>query len=282
MSLVSVNTLSQQIQTAISAMYDANEAKAIAQAYLNMKCGTSNLDILLGKEVEKPDEFESDLRRLSLGEPLQYVTGKAYFLDRLFSLNTDTLIPRPETEELVIQVLNRLGNSVKTVLDIGTGSGCIAISIALEAPNAQVTGWDIAEAAVQQARMNAKDLGANVDFKQQDVFEWAQDVNTWDFIVSNPPYVLDAEKVEMKPHVLDHEPHLALFVPDEDPLLYYRVIGEMASRRLSPGGYLCFEINRAFGEANVNLAIEQGFEHIQLLKDFHGNDRMLIAQRPLH
>lgn len=282
MSLVSVNTLSQQIQTAISANYDVNEAKAIAQAYLNMKCGSTNLDILLGKMVEAPQEFTSDLARLSAGEPLQYVTGKAYFLDRLFSLNSDTLIPRPETEELVIQVLNRLGNSAKRVLDIGTGSGCIAISMALEAPNTQVFGWDIAEAAVQQARMNAHELGAKVEFQQQDVFEWAQDVNTWDFIVSNPPYILDAEKVEMKPHVLDHEPHAALFVPDEDPLLFYRVIGEMASHRLAPGGYLCFEINRALGEANVRLAENQGFENILLLKDFHGNDRMLIAQRPLH
>ena len=282
MSPASVNTLAQQIQSAISAIYDVNEAKAIAQAYLNMKCGSTNLDILLGNEVKKPDEFEMDLQRLSAGVPLQYVTGKAYFLDRLFSLNSDTLIPRPETEELVIQVLNRMGDSPKSLLDIGTGSGCIAISIALEAPNAHVTGWDIAEEAVQQARMNAKDLGASVDFKQQDVFEWDQDVNTWDFIVSNPPYVLDAEKVEMKPHVLDHEPHLALFVPDEDPLLFYRVIGEMASHRLAPGGYLCFEINRAFGQANVRLAEEQGFEQIQLLKDFHGNDRMLIARRPWH
>ncbi len=282
MTLIAVQRLFQQIQVAISALYDPNEAKAIAQAYLNMRCGSTNLDILLGKEVEEPDGFLADVQRLVAGEPLQYVTGKAYFMDRLFALNSDTLIPRPETEELVVQVLNCVGDSAKKVLDIGTGSGCIAITLALEAPNAQVSAWDLAAGAVQQARINAENLGAQVGFKLQDVFEWSKDPQEWDLIVSNPPYVLDAEKLEMKPHVLDHEPHLALFVPDEDPLLFYRVIGEMAIERLMPGGFLCFEINRAFGSQNVELAKSQGFENIQLLQDFQGNDRMLIAQRPLH
>lgn len=282
MSLVSVNALSRQIQDAISAHYDGNEAKAIAQAYLNMQCGINTLDILLDKAVDEPNGFATDLSRLATGEPLQYVTGKAYFQDRLFTLNSDTLIPRPETEELVSCVLNLLGNTPKRVLDIGTGSGCIAISIALDSPQTQVSGWDIAANAIQMARANADLLGANVDFIQQDVFAWTESAEHWDLIVSNPPYVLNAEKADMHAHVLDHEPHLALFVPDDDPLLFYRVIGEMASARLVPGGFLCFEINRAFGEQNVALAKAQGFENIQLLKDFHGNDRMLIAQRSSH
>ncbi|MDU0809081.1 peptide chain release factor N(5)-glutamine methyltransferase [Aquirufa regiilacus] len=282
MSLVSVNALSQQIQQAIAAKYPANEARAIAHGYLNMVCGINTLDILLDKAVEEPRGFAEDLSRLAAGEPLQYVTGKAYFFDRLFSLNTATLIPRPETEELVSQVLNLIGNEKKRVLDIGTGSGCIAISLALEAPQAELSAWDVAPEAITKAKENADQLGAQVTFTQQDVFSWSGDSNTWDIIVSNPPYVLDTEKTEMEAHVLDHEPHLALFVSDEDPLVFYRVIGEMAKQRLTPDGFLCFEINRAFGEQNVALAKEQGFENIQLIKDFHGNDRMLIAQKPAH
>lgn len=282
MFIVSVNALSQQIQQAITANYSAAEAKAIAHAYLNMKCGVNTLDILMEKAVEEPVNFKADLAQLAAGVPLQYVTGKAYFYDRLFSLNSDTLIPRPETEELVSQVLKLIGSETTHVLDIGTGSGCIAISLALEAPQSQVSAWDVAPEAIAKAQENASQLGAKVTFQQQDVFAWEEDLKTWDIIVSNPPYVLNSEKAEMEAHVLDHEPHLALFVPDEDPLKFYRVIGDMAQARLKPGGYLCFEINRAFGAQNVALAEAQGFENIQLLKDFHGNDRMLIAQRSSH
>lgn len=282
MFLVSVNALSQQIQQAIATKYPAAEARAISHAYLNMKCGVNTLDILMEKSVEEPVGFAFDLSRLAAGEPLQYVTGKAYFYDRIFSLNSATLIPRPETEELVSQVLNLIGNERKRVLDIGTGSGCIAISLALEAPQAEVSAWDVAPEAIIQAQENADQLGAKVALKQQDIFDWELETNTWDIIVSNPPYVLDAEKSEMESHVLDHEPHLALFVSDEDPLKFYRVIGEMAQKRLTPGGFLCFEINRAFGAENVALAEKQGFENIQLLKDFHDNDRILIAQRSCH
>ena len=282
MFLVSVNALSQQIQQAIASIYSEREAKAIAQAYLNIKCGVNTLDILLEKAVEEPVNFKADLSRLAAGVPLQYVTGKAYFFDRLFSLNAATLIPRPETEELVTQVLNLMGNDPKRVLDIGTGSGCIAISLALETPQSQVSAWDVAAEAIVKAQENASHLGAQVTFKHQDVFAWVKDSNIWDIIVSNPPYVLDAEKAEMELHVLNHEPHVALFVPDEDPLLFYRVIGEMAQERLKPGGYLCFEINRAFGAQNISLAEAQGFENIQVVQDFNGNDRMLIAQQSSH
>jgi release factor glutamine methyltransferase len=282
MSQVSVNALSQQIQQAIASKYASNEARAISHGYLNMTCGINTLDILLDKVIDAPASFANDLSRLVAGEPLQYVTGKAYFFDRLFSLNAATLIPRPETEELVNQVLKLIGNENKHVLDIGTGSGCIAISLALEAPQAQISAWDVSSIAIAKAKENADQLGAKVLFKQQDVFSWLTENDSWDIIVSNPPYVLNAEKSEMEAHVLDHEPHLALFVSDEDPLIFYRVIGEMAQQRLSPGGFLCFEINRALGAQNVALAEAQGFENIQLLQDVYGNDRMLIAQRSSH
>jgi release factor glutamine methyltransferase len=247
-----------------------------------MTCAINTLDILLDKVIDEPASFANDLLKLAAGVPLQYVTGKAYFFDRLFSLNSSTLIPRPETEELVTQVLNLIGNENKQVLDIGTGTGCIAITLALEAPLAQISAWDVEANAINIAQENADQLGAKVFFKHMDVFSWSTENDTWDIIVSNPPYVLNAEKAEMEAHVLDHEPHLALFVSDEDPLIFYRVIGEMAQQRLRPEGFLCFEINRAFGEQNVALAKAQGFENIQLIKDFHGNDRMLIAQKSAH
>jgi release factor glutamine methyltransferase len=145
-----------------------------------------------------------------------------------------------------------------------------------------VTAWDVASEAIEKGRENAEELGANVIFKQQDVFAWEKEGQMWDIIVSNPPYVLESEKIDMEAHVLDHEPHLALFVPDEDPLRFYRVIGEMAQARLTPGGHLCFEINRAFGAQNISLAEAQGFENIQVVQDFNGNDRMLIAQQSSH
>jgi release factor glutamine methyltransferase len=279
---VSVNLLSQQIQQAIVSQYGPSESKAIAHAYLSLNLGISTLDILLDKQVEQPKNFTNDLARLAAGIPLQYVTGKTYFCDRIFSLNAATLIPRPETEELVAHALQCIGSQAARVLDIGTGSGCIAISIALSAPQTQVTGWDVASEALCMARENANQLAANVEFKQQDVFSWRDDPNQWDLIVSNPPYVLASEKATMAPHVLDYEPHLALFVPDDDPLIFYRAIGELAAVRLMPGAHLCFEINRAFGAQHVALAEAQGFVNVRLLQDFQGNDRILIAQRSFH
>ena len=214
-------------------------------------------------------------------EPVAYIVGQKEFFGLTLHIDQRVLDPRDDTEILVEWALAcSTAFDRPRLLDLGTGSGAIALALKSQLTAAEVTAVDASLDALSVATLNAKQLSLAVTFLQSN---WlAQVAGQFEVIVSNPPYVLDAEKVEMKPHVLDHEPHLALFVPDEDPLLYYRVIGEMASCRLAPGGYLCFEINRAFGEANVRLAEDQGFENIQLLKDFHGNDRMLIAQRPLH
>lgn len=280
MAIVPVDVLFHQIQQAIMRRYAVQEAKAIAARYLDLRLGINHLDIILHKEVDVPGDFDLHLQQLASGIPLQYVTGTAYFRDRLFAVSPDTLIPRPETEELVGHVLAKIAEQAKRVLDIGTGSGCIAISIALESPTAEVSAWDISKNALVFANKNAQALGANVSFSQQDVFDWSAQQEKWDLIVSNPPYVCEREAAEMEAHVLGHEPHLALFVPDNDPLLFYRVITAMAKERLYPGGYLCFEINEAFGKETCALLDAQGFQHISLLPDFHGKDRMLIAQQP--
>jgi release factor glutamine methyltransferase len=279
MKLISSPILIQQITDAISPHYDATEARAIAFRCLDLGWNLSSMDIILKKEVELPADWSSRLARLASGEPLQYVMGKTYFRDHLFAVNADTLIPRPETEELVDLVLSHAPENA-SVLDVGTGSGCIPISLKLEQPSLQVEAWDISKGALEIARKNAATLQAEVKFQQQDIFAWPSSKGSWDIIVSNPPYVTEEEKKEMANHVLDFEPHLALFVPNDDALKYYEALADFAIERLIQGGYLCLEINQYFGTQTVELLFSKGFQEVQLKKDFKGNDRMIVAQKP--
>ena len=270
--------LIQQIIDAITPHYEPTEARAIAFRCLDLGWNLSSMDIILKKEVDLPADWSSRLARLSAGEPLQYVMGKTYFRDHLFQVNADTLIPRPETEELVDLVLRHApGNA--SVLDVGTGSGCIPISLKLERPSLSVEAWDISSGALTMARQNAQSLAASVEFKLQDIFSWQTSQGSWDVIVSNPPYVTEEEKKEMANHVLDYEPHLALFVPNDDALKYYEALADFALERLTPSGYLCLEINQYFGTQTVELLFSKGFQEVKLLKDFKGNDRMIVAQK---
>ena len=278
MKLISSPILIQQITDAISSHYDATEARAIAFRCLDLGWNLSSMDIILKKEVELPEDWSARLARLAGGEPLQYVMGKTYFRDHLFEVNTDTLIPRPETEELVDLVLSHAPENA-SVLDVGTGSGCIPISLKLERPPLQVEAWDISQGALDMARQNARTLQAEVSFLLQDIFEWPSSKGSWDIIVSNPPYVTEEEKKEMANHVLDFEPHLALFVPNEDALRYYVALADFALERLTAGGYLCLEINQYFGTQMLELLFSKGFQEVQLKKDFKGNDRMIVAQK---
>lgn len=270
--------LIQQITEAISPHYEPSEARAIAFRCLDLGWNVSSMDIMLKKEVELPQDWSSRLARLAAGEPLQYVMGKTYFRDHLFQVNADTLIPRPETEELVDLVLTHASENA-TLLDVGTGSGCIPISLKLEWPSLQVEAWDISEGALTMARQNGESMQAEVHFKQQDIFLWATAIDNWDIIVSNPPYVTEEEKKEMANHVLDHEPHLALFVPTDEALKYYEVLADFAIARLQAGGYLCVEINQYFGTQTVELLFSKGFQDVKLLQDFKGNDRMIVAKK---
>ena len=278
MKLISSPILIQQITDAITPHYEPSEARAIAFRCLDLGWNLSSMDIILKKEVDLPADWSSRLARLAAGEPLQYVMGKTYFRDHLFLVNSDTLIPRPETEELVDIVLSHASENA-SVLDVGTGSGCIPISLKLERPSLVVEAWDISEGALDMARQNAQALGAEIEFKQQDIFSWPTSDGSWDVIVSNPPYVTEEEKKEMANHVLDFEPHLALFVPNDDALRYYVTLADFAIERLRTGGYLCLEINQYFGTQTVELLFSKGFQEVKLLQDFKGNDRMIVAQK---
>lgn len=278
MKLISSPILIQQITEAISTHYDATEARAIAFRCLDLGWNLSSMDVILKKEVELPPDWSGSLARLAAGEPLQYVMGKTYFRDHLFAVNSETLIPRPETEELVDLVLRHVPENA-SVLDVGTGSGCIPISLKLERTSLQVEAWDISAGALEMASQNAKALGVEVEFKQQDIFAWPSSVGAWDVVVSNPPYVTEKEKKQMANHVLDFEPHLALFVPNDDALKYYEALADFAQARLKAGGYLCLEINQHFGTQMTELLFRKGFQEVKLLTDFKGNDRMIMAQK---
>ena len=214
-----------------------------------------------------------------------------------FFVNESVLIPRPETQEMVEMIANfarrdnacviRTGCDVKTdsrpsILDIGTGSGCIAISLAKLIPNSDVTAVDVSEKALEVAKKNAEANGVNVHFVHDDILQptIAELIdNQFDIIVSNPPYVCDSEKSEMRANVLDHEPSSALFVPDSDPLIFYRKILEFAQKALKPNGQIWFEINERFGKETAELCREKGFKNVEIIKDFRGKERVIIAKR---
>lgn len=255
------------------------------------------IDVSLHPEFEV---FETDLEKwktiiseLKTEKPIQYITGEAWFYGLRFEVNENTLIPRPETEELVewivesqkliVENLKIQKSNNLTILDIGTGSGCIPIALKKEIPNAQVSAIDISEKALEIARKNASDNQVEVNFIQQDILT-SQHLNIstsqpllFDVIVSNPPYVRNLEKQEIKRNVLDYEPHLALFVDDSDALLFYRKIAQLALKSLAPNGKLFFEINQYLGNETVELLEQLGFKNIELRKDFVGNDRMICA-----
>ena len=233
--------------------------------------------MILSPKDEK--ELESILSRLCNFEPIQYVQGTARFLGRTFRVAPGVLIPRPETEELVERMLEEVAPASR-ILDIGTGSGCIAVTLSKELPEAEVTAWDISGEALAIAGDNNHLLQASVLFVQRDVLTYQPvEGECFDVIVSNPPYVTETEKRDMEPNVLNWEPSGALFVPDSDPLRFYRRIGELGRSMLTVGGRLYFEINRAFGEAVASMLRKQDYTNVRIRKDISGNDRYVIAER---
>lgn len=269
--------------------YGDKEAKAITRYLLEVGYGLSMTDILCGAaEQLPPDEMGENLRRLLKGEPVQYVVGKAEFGGRTFKVTPDVLIPRPETYELCQWVVEEKREERReerdfSVLDIGTGSGCIAITLALDIPDAQVEAWDISEGALSIARQNVEDLHAHVDFKQVNVLSSLpkQGGPEWVFIISNPPYICKKEAASMEQHVLDHEPHQALFVPDEDPLVFYKAIGQYACYALANHGCLFFEINPLYATEITKMLDEMGFFEIETRKDQFGKVRFVRARKEL-
>ncbi len=256
---------------------DQDEIHAIALALMENYYGLVLTDILSEKEIEFQD-LSSIIERLNQHEPLQYIFGKADFYGRKFKVNSSVLIPRPETELLVREVLKTKPISPQ-ILDIGTGSGCIAVTLNLEIPNSKVYAIDVSQLSLEVAKENSTKLRADVMFIHADFLNDKINLEPVDLIVSNPPYVKETEKQLMKPNVQNYEPHLALFVPDNNPFLFYKVIASEGKSLLKSKGKIFIEINEEFGREVKDIFHSSGFKEIKIIKDLDGKDRIVIAQR---
>uniref|UniRef100_UPI00402885EC peptide chain release factor N(5)-glutamine methyltransferase n=1 Tax=Prevotella sp. TaxID=59823 RepID=UPI00402885EC len=295
----------QQFWQSLTPLYDAGEAQAIVRTVLDVEYGMTLTDIICGKVNELSSDEERNLEeiitRLQNGEPVQYVLGEADFAGRTFHVEPGVLIPRPETAELCQWIEEEVSSldadDPKQILDICTGSGCIAITLGLTIPNSEVTGWDISEDALRIAQGNVEMLKArNVRIEYQDalmlpkaaeaaeaaeISEAAESSlsKSWNIIVSNPPYICEKEKADMEKNVLEHEPSIALFVPNEEPLKFYRAIVEYASSALKTEGALYFEINPIYEKETRKMLQDLGFKDIKTKEDAYGKKRMMKAMK---
>ena len=265
----------------LSTSYDIHEIEGMTRVIFEEVLLWKPVDIVMRDGEQLPQFFDQRLTniigRLKQEEPLQYILGKARFHGHSFAVTPAVLIPRPETEQLVDMIIDENPSSDLQVLDIGTGSGCIAISLARALKFAQVTATDISPRALEVARANAAALKTRVRLLEQDILTCRAPSQLWDIIVSNPPYITEREKASMDRNVLDYEPHSALFVPDEDPMLFYRPIAVYARRALKNGGRLYLEINRAMAQQVCDTLRKSGLSNIQIYNDFNGNNRFITA-----
>lgn len=272
-------------QDKLSHLYDHDESQQIFLLVLQHLMNYKRSDFILRKN-ESADEqlllkFNKILEELKSAKPVQYVLGKADFYGLTFKVNPSVLIPRPETEELVDWILREVDvNKVVKILDVGTGSGCIAIALAKHLPQANIVAIDIAEDSLQTARVNALMNEVKVEFIHESILAISQLSNMkFEVIVSNPPYITQDEKEQMHQNVLAHEPHRALFVENSNPLLFYQAISDYAFEHLLPNGKLFFEINEYFAEETQMILKEKGFQTVRLEKDMQGKNRMVIAEK---
>ena len=267
----------------LTPIYDAGEAESFFYLILEEKQKLKRIDLALQPDLLFSEEeivvWNSILEELKKEIPIQYLLGSTSFYGLDFEVNPNVLIPRPETEELVEWIIRNNSKIEKPkdlkILDIGTGSGCIAISLAKNLPNATVSAIDVSEKALATAKKNAQSNSVNVSFINQNILQTEDLKQQFDIIVSNPPYVRNLEKEEIKKNVLENEPHLALFVEDEDALIFYKKIAQLAQKNLTANGMLFFEINQYLGPETVALLEELQFKDIELRKDMYGNDRMI-------
>ena len=259
--------------------YSTAEAENLVNWLLEHHLGLRRVDMMnFLEEKDLPEVLKLDFEKLKAGEPIQYILGKGPFYGRDFFVNEHTLIPRNETEELVHLIVKENPHTGLKILDIGTGTGCIPISLALEMKSPDVYGIDISEKALELAKKNSDFLKANVTFLTCDILNEMPNLPELDILVSNPPYIPEADKSEMHRNVLDFEPGLALFVPDQDPLLFYRVIGEKGKQLLKPGGKLYFEIHERFGSEMGELLSDLGYKEVKVVKDLNGKERIASAR----
>lgn len=280
-------TLFQELVSSIKTGQDTEEIQSMVCMLMENVWNISRTEMLGEKAIpysaESLQKMSRMIRRLNDHEPVQYVLGEEYFYGRKFQVNPAVLIPRPETEVLIRVVLdyqratsqnNKMDSSVR-ILDIGTGSGCIPITLFLEITEAEVHATDISKAALTLAKQNAENLHAKIDFFEHNILQEEIEIKNPDVIVSNPPYVTEKEKGDMEKNVLDFEPHLALFVADDDPLVFYDSIVKKAKNVLSPGGLLAVEINAQFGKAVSQRFLRAGFKEVEIIKDIDGKERVV-------
>ena len=268
----------------LSNLYPETEIQSFFTILVEYKLHLSRIQLALEHNFELDNDdldfLRNALMKLKNQIPIQYIVGETAFYGLMFKVDKNVLIPRPETEELVEWILqnHKNSNSLK-ILDIGTGSGCIAISLAKNLPNAEVSAIDISAEALNVAKNNAAMNQVKVDFILADILKIEKLATNFNIIVSNPPYVRELEKSQMQQNVLSNEPHIALFVKDENPLLFYDKIAELAKKHLTKNGVLYFEINQYLGEEMDELLKSKGFKNIELKKDIYGVDRMVKCER---
>ena len=276
----------QQLLVQLYELYEPGEAANIADMVIEHLSGFRKIDRIAHKAFALNEQQEINLQKivteLMQHKPVQYAIGEAWFMNMNLRVNEHVLIPRPETEELVdwvITDMKSMNQSDVSLLDIGTGSGCIPIAIKKKLPHTEVAATDISEEALQVAKINSIEQNTLVDFLHANILneaDWKQ-LGHYDIIVSNPPYIAQSEQQAMNKNVLDYEPHIALFVPDNDALLFYKAIAQFSKNHLNPGGKIYVEINETMGEQTVQLFLQNGFNNVELKKDMQGKDRMVKA-----
>jgi release factor glutamine methyltransferase len=275
--------LFQDLVNRVTLSDDPAEIHSMIYLLLEKVHGLSRSQIMSEKKIDRVEKqtLMEAIARLNRHEPIQYILGEASFYGRLFCVNSSVLIPRPETELLVAQIaafIKKSGIKNPKIVDLGTGSGCIAITLSLEIKEARVTATDVSAQAIQCAKQNAHSLNASVEFIVSDVLHDDLPGSAYDVIVSNPPYIPEEEKKTMNDNVLNYEPHLALFPPAENPLLFYEVIAQKSKQRLKPGGLLAVEINARFGQAVKNIFETSGLRDVTIVLDLDGKDRVVTSR----
>lgn len=278
---ISPKNIVNQIVDKIKPIYEESEARAIGRMILEELFEVNSTDLVLNKEIELTrgnlEKLPEIIARLLNHEPIQHILGYAWFMGKKYRVGPDVLVPRQETEELVDLILRENDKPGLKILDIGTGSGCIGISLEYLLPDADVHALDVTESSLKIAAENAQNNDVNITFYQVDILKEFPPLDEIDLIVSNPPYVTEKEKVNIKKNVLDYEPEEALFVPDDDPLVFYHRIADLALQKLKVGGRLYFELNESLGPETEQLLLGKGFKEVKTYKDLNGKDRMAVG-----